>query len=55
MDRPMDRKQMEDVGRVLFECLMNRIYSASDFDRLGPMTTREREVIDAWMQLPKTK
>lgn len=44
-------KQMEPLGRTLFECLMNRIYNVSDFERLGAMTTKERQAIDTWLQL----
>jgi len=40
-----------EIGRTLFECLMNRIYNVSDFERLGAMTDRERQAIDKWLQL----
>lgn len=43
--------ELEQVGRTLFECLMNRIYNISDFERLGAMTPREREAIDQWLKL----
>lgn len=42
--------QMETVSRELFECLMNRIYNAKDFPRLGGPTSRERTAIDAWLE-----
>jgi hypothetical protein len=29
---------------------MNRIYNASDFDRLGPISERERTAIDVYLQ-----
>lgn len=48
-------KDLETVGRILFECLMNRIYNVSDFERLGTVTQREREAIDAWLQLNSTE
>ena len=38
------------IGKELFECLMNRIYNASDFDRLGPISERERTAIDVYLQ-----
>lgn len=43
--------ELQQVGRTLFECLMNRIYNVSDFERLGAMTDRERQAIDQWLQL----
>lgn len=48
-------KDLETVGRILFECLMNRIYNVSDFERLGTVTQREREAIDQWLQLNSTE
>jgi len=42
--------QMETVSRELFECLMNRIYNANDFVRLGGMSSRERTAVDAWLE-----
>lgn len=42
--------QMETVSRELFECLMNRIYNANDFERLGGPSKRERTAIDAWLE-----
>ncbi len=44
-------RNIEQTARVMFECLMNRIYNASDFDRLGAMNSRERDAIDAWLIL----
>lgn len=41
---------IETIGRNLFECLMNRIYNVSDFERLGAITERERQAVDAWLQ-----
>jgi hypothetical protein len=38
------------ISKELFECLMNRIYNASDFDRLGPISERERTAIDVYLQ-----
>lgn len=46
---------LEQIGRNLFECLMNRIYNVSDFERLGTVTQREREAIDQWLQLNSTE
>jgi hypothetical protein len=43
-------KETETIGRTLFECLMNRIYNVSDFERLGAITERERQAVDAWLQ-----
>jgi hypothetical protein len=43
-------KETETIGRNLFECLMNRIYNVSDFERLGAITERERQAVDAWLQ-----
>jgi hypothetical protein len=43
------RKEIEDVGQMLFECLMNRIYNVSDFERLGDTTNKERAAIDSWL------
>lgn len=34
---------------MLFECLMNRIYNVSDFERLGDTTNKERTAIDSWL------
>ena len=44
------RTDLETIGRNLFECLMNRIYNVSDFDRLGAISERERQAVDAWLQ-----
>lgn len=44
-------RNIEQTARVLFECLMNRIYNVSDFERLGAMNSRERDAIDAWLTL----
>ena len=44
-------RNIEQTAQVLFECLMNRIYNASDFERLGAMNSRERDAIDAWLTL----
>ena len=38
------------VSKELFVLLMNRIYNASDFDRLGPVSERERTAIDVYLQ-----
>ena len=38
-----------DVPKELFECLMNRIYNANDFVRLGPLTEHERKTINAYL------
>jgi hypothetical protein len=43
-------KETETIGRTLFECLMNRIYNVSDFERLGAISERERQAVDAWLQ-----
>jgi hypothetical protein len=40
---------MEEICKELFECMMNRIYSANEFDRLGPASERERTVIDRYL------
>lgn len=45
----MTNKEIEDIGQLLFECLMNRIYNVSDFERLGETTERERAAIDRWL------
>ena len=42
-------KEIEEIGQALFECLMNRVYNASDFERLGDMTSKERTAIDRWL------
>ena len=42
--------ELLSIGKELFECLMNRIYNASDFDRLGPISERERTAIDVYLQ-----
>ena len=42
-------KIIEDIGQMLFECLMNRIYNVSDYERLGEITERERTAIDRWL------
>lgn len=42
-------KELEEIGQILFECLMNRVYNASDFERLGDMTDKERIAIDRWL------
>jgi hypothetical protein len=34
---------------------MNRIYNASDFDRLGPVSERERTAIDMYLQTTRGK
>lgn len=44
------RTDLETIGRNLFECLMNRIYNVSDFERLGAISERERQAVDAWLQ-----
>lgn len=44
------RTDLETIGRNLFECLMNRIYNVSDFDRLGAISERERQAVGAWLQ-----
>jgi hypothetical protein len=46
---------MEQASRELFECLMNRIYNASDFERLQAPSDRERKAIDTWLQLQEEK
>jgi hypothetical protein len=38
------------VSKELFVLLMNRIYNVSDFDRLGPVSERERTAIDMYLQ-----
>ena len=38
------------VSKELFVLLMNRIYNVSDFDRLGPVSERERTAIDVYLQ-----
>lgn len=43
--------ETQAIGKELFECLMNRIYNVSDFERLGTITIRERQAIDKWLQL----
>ena len=50
-------KEMLDgrASRELFECLMNRIYNASDFVRLQAPSERERKAIDTWLQLQEEK
>ncbi len=40
---------MDDVSKDLFECLMNRIYNANDFVRLGPLTEHERTTINKYL------
>ena len=42
-------KEIEEIGQLLFECLMNRVYNASDFERLGDMTIKERTAIVRWL------
>lgn len=42
-------KELEYLGKELFECLMNRVYNQSDFERLGDITLRERLAIDNWL------
>ena len=51
----MDIQVMEQASRELFECLMNRIYNASDFIRLQAPSERERKAIDTWLQLQEEK
>jgi hypothetical protein len=43
------------VSKELFVLLMNRIYNASDFDRLGPVSERERTAIDMYLQTTRGK
>jgi hypothetical protein len=42
---------MKELSKTLFECLMNRIYNTSDFDRLGPPSERERKIIDEYLKI----
>ena len=42
---------MKELSKTLFECLMNRIYNTSDFDRLGPPSERERKIIDQYLEI----
>jgi hypothetical protein len=42
---------MKELSKTLFECLMNRIYNTSDFDRLGPPSERERNIIDEYLKI----
>jgi hypothetical protein len=44
------QSELMSVSKELFVLLMNRIYNASDFDRLGPMSERERTAIDVYLQ-----
>jgi hypothetical protein len=46
---------LDQASRELFECLMNRIYNASDFVRLQAPSERERKAIDTWLQLQEEK
>ena len=41
---------MDEMLRELFECLMNRIYNSNDFERAGPMSVRERNIIDKYLE-----
>lgn len=41
--------EIEKMGVELFECLMNRIFNVSEFDRFGQVTTRERDIMDRWL------
>jgi hypothetical protein len=50
-----DNNPMNQASRELFECLMNRIYNASDFVRLQAPSDRERKAIDTWLQLQEEK
>lgn len=45
-----NQSELISISKELFECLMNRIYNASDFDRLGPVSERERTIIDIYLQ-----
>jgi hypothetical protein len=49
------RNHLDQASRELFECLMNRIYNASDFERLQAPSDRERKAIDTWLQLQEEK
>lgn len=48
-----NQSELLTIGKELFECLMNRIYNASDFDRLGPISERERTAIDVYLQITR--
>lgn len=43
--------RVEAIGKELFECLMNRIYNANDFERLQKPSERERSAIDGWLDV----
>jgi hypothetical protein len=43
--------QLETISRELFECLMNRVYNASDFERLQAPSDRERKIIDQYLEM----
>ena len=47
--------ELISVSKELFVLLMNRIYNASDFDRLGPVSERERTAIDVYLQTTRGK
>lgn len=46
-----NQSELLNLSRELFDCLMNRIFSANDFTRLGGVSKRERAVFDTYKHL----